>query len=99
MSRKFFLSVLSFSISAIFFSLSHSDTFKIKRVVDGDAVILVNGERVRLIGVDTSETKHPQKLVERFEKETYLFTKRMVEGKEVRLEYDWESKDSHGTMN
>jgi micrococcal nuclease len=43
---------------------------------------------VRLIGVDTPETKHPKKPVERFGKEASEFTRRMVEGKRVRLELD-----------
>jgi len=46
------------------------------------------GERVRLIGVGTPETKHPNKPVEQFGKEASAFTRRMVEGKRVRLEYD-----------
>ena len=67
----------------------------VKRAVDGDTLLLTNGERVRLIGVDTPETKHPKKPVERFGKEAYLFTKKMVEGKEVRLEYDWPRRDKY----
>ena len=67
---------------------SNAQTYKVKRVIDGDTLLLANGEYVRLIGVDTPETKHPQKPVEYFGKEAYQFTKRMVEGKEVRLEYD-----------
>lgn len=43
---------------------------------------------MRLIGVDTPETKHPKKAVERFGKEASAFTRRMAEGKRVRLEYD-----------
>jgi micrococcal nuclease len=46
------------------------------------------GERVRLIGVDTPETKHPNKPVEHFGKDAAVFTRRMVEGKRVRLEFD-----------
>jgi micrococcal nuclease len=46
------------------------------------------GERVRLIGVGTPETKHPNKPVEQFGKEASAFTRKMVEGKRVRLEYD-----------
>jgi micrococcal nuclease len=60
----------------------------VQRVVDGDTLVLGTGERVRLIGVNTPETKHPQKPVEVFGKEASAFTKRMVEGKLVRLEYD-----------
>ena len=32
----------------------------VRRVVDGDTLVLENKERVRLIGVDTPETKHPR---------------------------------------
>jgi micrococcal nuclease len=60
----------------------------VQRVVDGDTLLFGTGERVRLIGVDTPETKHPSKPVEQFGKEASAFTKRMVEGKRVRLEYD-----------
>jgi endonuclease YncB( thermonuclease family) len=31
----------------------------VERVIDGDTLVMENGERVRLIGVDTPETKHP----------------------------------------
>jgi micrococcal nuclease len=43
---------------------------------------------VRLIGVDTPETKHPNKPVEHFGKEAAAFTRRTVEGRRVRLELD-----------
>ncbi len=38
----------------------------VRRVVDGDTLVLENKERVRLIGVDTPETKHPRKPVEHY---------------------------------
>src|SRR5207249_5290856 len=60
----------------------------VQRVVDGDTLVLGTGERIRLIGVNTPETVHPQKAVEAFGKEASAFTKRMVEGKLVRLEFD-----------
>jgi len=60
----------------------------IKRVVDGDTLVLENGERVRLIGVDTPETKHPNKPVQRFGKEATAFTQKMVQGKSVRIEFE-----------
>lgn len=89
-----------FIFCVLFFPLStsHSENLKVKRVIDGDTLLLANGERVRLIGVDTPETKHPEKAVERFGEEAYLFTKKMVEGKEVRLEYDWQRRDRHGHL-
>jgi len=60
----------------------------VKRVVDGDTLVLENKERVRLIGVDTPKTKHPREPVEYFGKEATAFTKKMVQGKRVRLEFD-----------
>ena len=92
--------MLSVSILILFLTvlLNAQDLVTVKRAVDGDTLLLANGERVRLIGVDTPETKHPQKPVERFGREAYLFTKGMVEGKEVRLEYDQTRRDKYGRI-
>jgi micrococcal nuclease len=60
----------------------------VQRVIDGDKLMLGTSERVRLIGVNPPETVHPKKAVEAFGKEASAFTKRMVEGKLVRLEFD-----------
>jgi micrococcal nuclease len=59
----------------------------VARVIDGDTLFFANGEYVRLDGVDTPETKHPEKPVEYFRKEACQFTRGMAEGKEVWLEY------------
>ena len=75
------------------------DFYLCTRVVDGDTIIVkMKGteERVRLIGVDTPETVHPEKPVAFFGKEASAFTKRMAEGKSVRLEYDWQERDKYG---
>jgi len=67
----------------------------VRRVVDGDTLVLEGGERVRLIGVDTPETVHPQKPVERFGKQASAFTRRLLEGRRVRLEFD-QQRDRYG---
>jgi micrococcal nuclease len=69
-------------------AVTHGDFEVVERVVDGDTLLLASGERVRLIGVDTPETKHPNKQVQYFGKEASAFTRSMVEGKRVRLEFD-----------
>ena len=82
-------------------SISAQDLAICTRAVDGDTIVVhVAGkeERVRLIGVDTPETVHPSKPVEYFGKEASAFTKRMIEGKHVRLEYDWQKRDKYGRL-
>jgi micrococcal nuclease len=68
------------------------------RTVDGDTIIVnIAGvkERVRLIGVDTPETKHPRKPVQYFGKEASMFIANTVEGKKVRLEFDQNQRDKY----
>jgi micrococcal nuclease len=97
MPPKFVVILLTLG-SILSLSYAHAETYKVKRVIDGDTLLLTNSERVRMIGVDTPETKHPQKPVQRFGREAYLFTKRMAEGKGVHLEYDWQKKDKYGRL-
>ena len=93
------ISFFSILIFASLFTFSNAeDLVIIKRVIDGDTLLLANGEYVRLIGVDTPETVHPEKPVEYFGKEAYQFTKKMAEGKEVRLEYDQTRRDRYGRI-
>ncbi len=69
----------------------------VERVVDGDTLVITGGERIRLIGVDTPETKHPTKPPQPFGKEAYEFTRRTVEGKRVQIKFDpRETKDRYG---
>ena len=61
------------------------------RVVDGDTIrVALSGElrTVRLIGVDTPETKHPTKAVQRGGKEASAFTQAMLDRKTVELVTD-----------
>lgn len=85
------------TVASLFLSLAlASETATVTRVVDGDTLVVsIAGqeERVRLIGVDTPETVHPQKPVEYFGKEASAFTRQLVEGKTVRLEEDADTTD------
>ena len=94
-ARILFLTLFLLLLSA---ACSHAQSLTCTRVVDGDTIVLSNGEKVRLIGVDTPETKHPRKPVEYYGKEASAFTKKMVEGKPVRLEYDWQERDKYGRL-
>jgi len=66
------------------------------RVVDGDTLLLDGDERVRLIGVDTPESVDPRRPVQYFGKEAAAFTRRVAEGRRVRLAYDQERQDRYG---
>lgn len=68
----------------------------VERVVDGDTIIVEGIGRVRLIGVDTPESVDPRRPVQFFGREASEFTKRMLEGKRVRLEYDQPRMDRYG---
>ena len=70
----------------------------VTRVVDGDtAVVKVDGQdiRVRMLGVDTPETVHPNKPVQFYGKEASNFTKDYLNGKQVWLEYDKSPTDRY----
>ncbi len=72
----------------------------VTKVVDGDTFWVDDGSekglKIRLIGVDTPETVHPQKGVEYYGKEASNFAKSLLEGKKVRLEFDVDRIDRYG---
>lgn len=67
----------------------------VTRVVDGDT-FRMGDERVRLIGVDTPETKKPGSPVECFGRKASAFTTRVLDGEEVVLRFDVEREDRYG---
>ncbi|MDP3975458.1 MAG: lamin tail domain-containing protein, partial [bacterium] len=78
-----------------------SDSVQVVRVIDGDTIdVRLEGkvERVRLIGVDTPETVHPFKPLERFGKEASNYSKSQLDGQTVRLEYDLTPRDKYGRL-
>lgn len=80
----------------------HGQNGKVLSVTDGDTikVQLDNGlsEKVRLILVDTPETKHPRLGVQPFGKEASAFTTKELTGKKVTLELDVEQRDRYGRL-
>jgi micrococcal nuclease len=60
----------------------------VTQVLDGDTILLENGERVSLIGVEAPEIKYTTKAVSAMGKEAAAFARKLVEGKRVRLEFD-----------
>jgi micrococcal nuclease len=83
----------------------------VTKVIDGDTVQLENGERVRLLGIDTPEvyqSKESQEKARRkgtdvkairvLGKQASVFTKQLMEGKRVRLIFDIEKKDKYDRL-
>jgi micrococcal nuclease len=83
----------------------------VKRVIDGDTLLLEDGQRVRMIGIDTPEIHESRKLyrdskknsqdveaIKNMGRKSYEFTKKLIEGKMARLEFDVERKDRYGRL-
>ncbi len=87
------------SSSSVGQSLPSRGPFRVTRVLDGDTLVLDNGETVRLIGVDAPETHHPEIPVQRFGEESTEFLRRFAEGFECTLEYEPSSiRDQYGRL-
>jgi len=89
-------------------SNSNYNNILVTRVVDGDTLVLENKQRVRLIGIDTPEIHESSKLnrdaqrsgedietIKQLGRQSYGFTKKLVEGKRVGLEFDVERYDKY----
>lgn len=71
------------------------------RVIDGDTIeVVVVGQtyKVRYIGIDTPETKHPTKPVEPYGPEAAAKNEELVGGKIVGLEKDVSETDRYGRL-
>ena len=64
----------------------------VKKVIDGDTVELFNGTVLRYVGITAPEQG------ELFEKESTELNRSLVEGKEIKLEYDNYTSDKFGRI-
>ena len=77
------------------------DVGHVVKVVDGDTIHVQVGEgreKVRYVGVDTPETKHPSKGVECFGQKASDFNARLIAGEQVRLVRDVQERDRYGRL-
>ncbi|WP_117170956.1 thermonuclease family protein [Paraliobacillus sediminis] len=74
----------------------------VDRVVDGDTVhIILDGEEesVRLLLVDTPETKHPNLPIQPYGEQASQFANEtLAEGKQIQIEYDGPKRDKYGRL-
>lgn len=83
-------------LTSLLFTIASVDATLVKRVVDGDTIELAEGTKVRYLGIDTPEAVHPSKPVEFMGKEASELNRQLVEGKDVRLEFDVQRTDKYG---
>ena len=92
---------------------SDNEYFTVERVVDGDTFKMSNGDRVRLLGIDTPEkydskkldndsrsTGKDKKTIQTLGKLASDYVKGFVEGKKVKLvkEPNYQDKDQYGRL-
>lgn len=80
---------------------SHGTPAKVVRVIDGDTIeVLLNGkqEEIRMLLIDTPETKHPQKPVEKFGAEASQFATETLKNKTVGIQVGKERIDKYGRI-
>ena len=70
----------------------------VKKVVDGDTLILDSDQRVRFIGVDTPETVHPKKSMQCYGREASNKTKALLSDKWIYLEKDVSETDRYARL-
>ena len=90
----FFICLLGLAACAN--SVDDGQRYTVKKVIDGDTLILRNGETVRFVGVNTPELGHGKFRDEPLANQAREFVKRKIEGKSVRLERTTEKNDRHG---
>lgn len=80
----------------------------VTKTIDGDTLKLSTGEHVRLIGIDTPESRYNNKLerdstrskkdmktIIKMGKEAAAFTRQLAEGNKVKLEFDVQKRDKY----
>ncbi len=71
---------------------------EVEKVIDGDTIQLTTGQRVRYIGIDTPETKHPKKSVQCYGREAASRNRELVEGKKILMEKDVSNTDRYDRL-
>jgi micrococcal nuclease len=97
MKDKRFLLVLPFLMLGVLFLTSAfslafdaGGPFRVKRVVDGDTIVLADGRHIRYLGINTPEYGEP------FWKEAKAYNALKVRGTSVTLEFGEISEDKYG---
>lgn len=72
--------------------------FLVTKVIDGDTIVLENGNVIHYAGVNAPRARSREGGAEFFAREAFRQNKKLVLLKKVRLEFDVEKKDSDGNL-
>lgn len=101
-NREEILNVLGIETKIEKFPNKDENLYNVISVVDGDTFkINYDGEeaKVRLIGIDTPESVHPDKTKNTsYGKEASNYTKNLIERKNIKLEFDVSKTDKYGRL-
>ena len=88
--------MLACSVFILFQQTSRADSWnRVKWVIDGDTVVLVDGQKVRYIGINAPELAHDDHRAEPYGEASKRFNALLVNRKKVRLEFDKERFDRY----
>ncbi len=100
MIRFFFVISLLFCAQTIIAGtlswVSQERWVTVQRVLDGDTFKTTQGEKIRLLGINTPEIRHDTSPAQPFGNAAKKVLTRLIEGKQVRLGFDKEKKDKYG---
>jgi micrococcal nuclease len=68
----------------------------VRYVIDGDTVVLSDGEKIRYIGINSPEINHPTRGTEPYAQEASKTNRKLVQRRKVKLVYDIERTDKYG---
>ena len=72
--------------------------YYVKKVYDGDTVLLANGNKIRLLGINTPEVEGRYKTAQAGGEEAKRWLQKKLQNKKVRLLKDVEKKDKYGRL-
>ena len=72
--------------------------YNVRKVYDGDTVLLTNGQKVRFLGINTPEVEGRNKSAEPGGEEAKNWLSGQLKNKKIRLESDVEKKDKYGRL-
>ena len=94
-SITWLLAIILFLLFPLCSCSAPPDVARVTQVIDGDTIAIEGGYKVRYIGIDTPEI-YPK--LEAYGMEALEANRKLVEGKEVRLEWDVSETDKDGRL-